>query len=216
MDCSPPGSSVHGILQARILEWVAIPFSRGSSQPSDGTWVSHTAGRLITAEPPGKNSWRKSVQDALWHCYQQYFFFALSPQAREKKKTTKNKQMGLFQILKNSFIVKGTINKTKSSPSEWEKIFANDISNKKILKIHKQHITQNQRNKNLVIPSTSKYSFLVVAFLQSKFAESNKKYSFFVSHSQNHGKTCVNNFDSVFSLYFFSGRIFPQTSNHSS
>ena len=33
MDCSPPDSSVHGILQARILEWVAIPFSRGSSQP---------------------------------------------------------------------------------------------------------------------------------------------------------------------------------------
>ena len=35
MDCSPPGSSVHGILQARIVEWVAIPFSRGSSQPRD-------------------------------------------------------------------------------------------------------------------------------------------------------------------------------------
>ena len=35
MDCSPPGSSVHGILQARILEWVAIPFSKGSSQPRD-------------------------------------------------------------------------------------------------------------------------------------------------------------------------------------
>ena len=35
MDCSPPGSSVHGILQARILEWVAIPFSRESSQPRD-------------------------------------------------------------------------------------------------------------------------------------------------------------------------------------
>ena len=33
MDCSPPGSSVHGILQARILEWVAMPFSRGSSPP---------------------------------------------------------------------------------------------------------------------------------------------------------------------------------------
>ena len=35
MDCSPPGSSVHGILQVRILEWVAVPFSRGSSQPRD-------------------------------------------------------------------------------------------------------------------------------------------------------------------------------------
>ena len=40
MDCSPPGSSVHGILQARILEWVAMPSSRGPSQPSDRTSVS--------------------------------------------------------------------------------------------------------------------------------------------------------------------------------
>ena len=39
MDCSPPGSSVHGILQARILEWVAIPFSRESSQPRNRTQV---------------------------------------------------------------------------------------------------------------------------------------------------------------------------------
>ena len=48
MDCSPPGSSVHGILKARILEWVAIPFSRGSFQPKDQTWVSCIAGRLFT------------------------------------------------------------------------------------------------------------------------------------------------------------------------
>ena len=40
VDCSPPGSSVHGILQARILEWVAISSSRGSSRPRDGTYVS--------------------------------------------------------------------------------------------------------------------------------------------------------------------------------
>ena len=48
MDCSSPGSSVHGILQARILEWVAISFSRGSSRPWDQTQFSHTAGRLFT------------------------------------------------------------------------------------------------------------------------------------------------------------------------
>ena len=48
MDCSLPGSSIHGILQARILEWVAIPFYRGSSQPRDGTWVSCIAGRFFT------------------------------------------------------------------------------------------------------------------------------------------------------------------------
>ena len=40
MDCSLPGSSVHGIFQARILEWIAICFSRGSSQPRDQTLVS--------------------------------------------------------------------------------------------------------------------------------------------------------------------------------
>ena len=45
MDCSPRGSSVHGILQARILEWVAISFSRGSSRPRDRTQVFHIAGR---------------------------------------------------------------------------------------------------------------------------------------------------------------------------
>ena len=48
MNCSPPGSSVHVILQARILKWVAISFSRGSSQPRDQTWVSCTAGRFFT------------------------------------------------------------------------------------------------------------------------------------------------------------------------
>ena len=48
MDCSPLGSSVHGILQARILEWVAIPFSRGSFQLRDRTWVSCIAGRFFT------------------------------------------------------------------------------------------------------------------------------------------------------------------------
>ena len=53
-DCSPPGSSVHGIFQARILEWVAISFSRISSQARDGTWVSCLAGRFFTTEPPGK------------------------------------------------------------------------------------------------------------------------------------------------------------------
>ena len=45
VDCSPPGSSVHGIIQARILEWVAISFSRGSSRPRDRTQVSRIADR---------------------------------------------------------------------------------------------------------------------------------------------------------------------------
>ena len=54
MDCSPPGSSVHGILQASILEWLVIPFSRGSLQPRDWTWISCNAGRFLTIESSGK------------------------------------------------------------------------------------------------------------------------------------------------------------------
>ena len=46
MDCSPPGSSVHGISQARLLEWVAIPFSQGSFPPKDQTRVSCSASRF--------------------------------------------------------------------------------------------------------------------------------------------------------------------------
>ena len=48
MDCSPLDSSVHGILQARILEWVTISFSGGSSWPRDWTWVSCIGGRFFT------------------------------------------------------------------------------------------------------------------------------------------------------------------------
>ena len=53
MDCSLPGSSVHGISQAKILDWVAISFSRGSSQPRDQTHVSCITGRFFITEPLG-------------------------------------------------------------------------------------------------------------------------------------------------------------------
>ena len=48
MDCSLPGSSIHGIFQARVLEWVAVSFSRGSSPPRDQTQVSRIVGRCFT------------------------------------------------------------------------------------------------------------------------------------------------------------------------
>ena len=57
MDCSPPGSSVHGILQAKILEWVDISFSKGSSWPRDWTRVSCIVGRFFT-------NW--ATKEALW------------------------------------------------------------------------------------------------------------------------------------------------------
>ena len=60
MDYNPPGSSVHEILQARVLEWVSISFSRGSSQPRDWIRVSWTAGRFFT-------NW--AIREALFSVY---------------------------------------------------------------------------------------------------------------------------------------------------
>ena len=57
MDSSLPGSSVHGILQVRILEWVAISFSRGSSQPRNRTRVSCIAGRFFTTRATKEAPW---------------------------------------------------------------------------------------------------------------------------------------------------------------
>ena len=57
MDCSPPGSSVHGISKARILEWVVISYSRGSSDPGikrESPSSPALAGRFLTTSPPGK------------------------------------------------------------------------------------------------------------------------------------------------------------------
>ena len=61
MNCSLLGSSVHGTLQARILEWVAISFSRGSSQPRDQTQVSCIVADSLPSEPPGKPLINKQV-----------------------------------------------------------------------------------------------------------------------------------------------------------
>ena len=80
MDCSPPGSSVHGILQARIPEWAAMPSSRGSSQPRDQTQVSCTGKWIFyhwTTWKPGccyshkelQNAYFKHVSMNPWSCH---------------------------------------------------------------------------------------------------------------------------------------------------
>ena len=66
MDCSLQGSSVHGIFQARVLEWVAISFSRGSSQTKDWTWVSHIAGRRFTVWATRKASAKRNTVYFWW------------------------------------------------------------------------------------------------------------------------------------------------------
>ena len=71
MDSSPPGSSVHGISQARVLEWVVISISRGSSQLRDKIWVSCIAFKFFTTETPG-NPQSKDTQIKI-HRYTQAF-----------------------------------------------------------------------------------------------------------------------------------------------
>ena len=72
MDCGPPGSSVHGIFQARVLEWVAISFSRGSSWSRDQTWVSRTVGRCFTmwatreVLPMQLEQWKVNLRTMYW------------------------------------------------------------------------------------------------------------------------------------------------------
>ena len=65
LDCSPPGCSVHGILQTRILEWVAIPFSRESSRLRDLIQVSCFAGRFLRSEPSG-TLWCIDISACSW------------------------------------------------------------------------------------------------------------------------------------------------------
>ena len=70
--------TVHGILQARILEWVAFSFSRGSSQPKNQTQVSHTEGGFFTAEPPGKPTFLSKMTKIILHflgCFSVFYHF---------------------------------------------------------------------------------------------------------------------------------------------
>ena len=79
MDCSLPGSSVHEIFQARVLEWVAISFSRESSRPRERTRVSSIADAL-PSEPPGKPKKHALVN------YKYFMFKVVEPPLKKKKK----------------------------------------------------------------------------------------------------------------------------------
>ena len=83
VDCSPPGFSVHGSLQVRILEWVAISFSRGSSRPRDQTWVSCIAGGFFTIwttrETPFYSYWSLNSGYSFPHSPFTLFLLLFSP-----------------------------------------------------------------------------------------------------------------------------------------
>ena len=84
MDCSPPGSSVLGILQARTLEWVAILFYRGSSWPRGWTRVFCIAGKFLLSEPSGKPLYHHGLWLMLtwfwyWQCCLLYYMWPSDP-----------------------------------------------------------------------------------------------------------------------------------------
>ena len=64
--CDPMDYTVHGILQARILEWVAVRFSRGSSQPRDWTQVSRTAVGFFTSHQGSQDKWVSQINRSAW------------------------------------------------------------------------------------------------------------------------------------------------------
>ena len=121
MDCSPLGSPVHGILQARILEWVAIPFSRGSPQPRDQTGVSQIVGRFFTiwatkphklgeatpnvrypvTEKRGKTSNSTSLQGRNWPL--SHIYFILEEKLTSTFYATMHESQCNKGILENSF-----------------------------------------------------------------------------------------------------------------
>ena len=151
MDCSPPGSSIHGILQARILEWVAISISRRSSWPRDQTQVSHITGRRFNlwatreAQNTQKSYTKKDLHDSDNH---EGVITHLEPDILECKvkqaleSITMNKASGgdgipveLFQILKDDAVkvlnsIWQQIWKTQQWPQDWKRSVFIPISKK--------------------------------------------------------------------------------------
>ena len=105
MDCSPPVSSVHEISQVRILEWVAISFSRNSSSPTSPAHFSCIAGRFFTAEPPGEAIY--CILDII-HSYSQSSWVLLSSGETLSKQIVKQKfleiHLELVEVWSNTLL----------------------------------------------------------------------------------------------------------------
>ena len=118
MDYSLPGSSAHGILQARILDWVAIPFSRGSSQPRDRTQVSSIEGRFFTIWSTKSLGIRRTLEyEVKW---------TLGSITTNKASGSDGLPVELFQILKDDAVkvlysVCQQIWKTQQWPQDWKR-----------------------------------------------------------------------------------------------
>ena len=110
VDCSPPGSlgfSVHGILQAGILEWVAMRSSWGSFQPRDWTcisWVFCTAGEFFTAETSGEQKWEEC---SFMFCSLLFFFFQMS---KKPSLWYVSEEQAIFRVKSTEKYADGSVN----------------------------------------------------------------------------------------------------------
>ena len=107
--CNPKDYTVHGILQARILEWVAVPFSRGSSQPRDQTQVSHTAG-----------AYQLSHQGSPWILGWVAFLFS-------SRSSWPRNWAGVPGIAGGFFTSWAAREKSSFSPSSWALLWLQDV-----------------------------------------------------------------------------------------
>ena len=103
MDCSPPGSSVHRILQARILEWVAISFSRGSSWPRDRTHVSCIGRQILYRWAIGRSPIYFTSKQNLLYIKPQILRILESKRQKETIQSTGSQSAVLDQSLGNYF-----------------------------------------------------------------------------------------------------------------
>ena len=108
-DCSPPDSSIHGILQARILEWVAISCSRGSSRSRHQTWVSCIAGSLWwtgagkgASETQGISEWKAEREEQL---STPWGLMTYTKDALERLRITGNRQKPILTVSNFSWIL---------------------------------------------------------------------------------------------------------------
>ena len=111
VDCSPSGSSVLGILQARILPWIAISFSRGFSLPRAWTRISHLAGRFFTSEPPTSEAWLRGVCTCvqwLQSCPTLFNPMGVSPPGSSVHSPGKNTGVGCHALLQGIFSTQGS------------------------------------------------------------------------------------------------------------
>ena len=90
-DCSLPGSSVHGIFQARVLEWVAISFSRDLPNPGIKPGSPALQADVLLSEPPGKTSnyWKKEAANVIINMMQRHL---------KSKIDTENLSISIFKI----------------------------------------------------------------------------------------------------------------------